>query len=56
MKKLNNHGWSIGTMITLICVLFFFILLVGVIAYNFGLEKSSPYSRYDIEDKEEDYR
>ncbi len=44
---LNNKGWSMGTMISLVCGLLFFLLVAMLIAYNFGIEKGSPNSIYE---------
>ncbi|MBQ3436113.1 MAG: hypothetical protein IJH18_04745 [Bacilli bacterium] len=47
MKKLNNEGWSIPTMIALVCVLILFILVVSILSWRAGVSKSSPSNIYD---------
>ncbi len=37
--KLNNRGWSLNTLITLIVVILLAVILVSVLAYNFGRDK-----------------
>lgn len=54
MKKLDNGGWSMSVMITFICVFVFFLIIIALIAYNFGIGKNSPDPIYpDVEDREE---
>lgn len=38
--KLNNRGWSLNTMITLIVVILLAVILVSILAYNFGKDKN----------------
>ncbi len=37
--KLNNRGWSLNTLITLIVVILLAVILVSILAYNFGKDK-----------------
>jgi len=54
MKKLDNGGWSMSVMITFIGVFVFFLIVVALIAHNFGIGKHSPDPLYpDVEESEE---
>jgi len=46
MKKLNNNGWGLSTMITFIVVFLLFILVVVILSYNMGIEKDSKNNIY----------
>lgn len=47
MKRLDNKGWSIPTMIGLVCALILFILIAAILAWRAGVSKSSPSNIYD---------
>ena len=51
MRKLNEQGWGVGTMIVFLCVFFLFLIIVGIVAFNFGIEKNSPQPRYITEEE-----
>ena len=42
MYKLNNRGWSLGLMVTLLCVLFLFIIIITIISSNFKKNVIDP--------------
>ena len=44
--KINNKGFSLSTMITLMVVLLLVIVVVSVLAYNNGVAKDSPHPTY----------
>lgn len=47
--KLNNHGWSLGTMLVLLCILILAVLLVFFFMYKSGMENNqSKYNNVDI--------
>lgn len=37
MKKLNNKGWGLSTMIGLMVGLVIFLIIVAVLSYNVGV-------------------
>lgn len=47
MKKLNNNGWGLGTMIFFIVVFLLFILIVAILSHNMGIEKDSTNVIYE---------
>lgn len=53
MKRLDNRGFSLGVMITFICIFVFFLIVVTLYAYNFGINRGSPDPLYE-EIEEED--
>ena len=53
MKKLNNKGFSLGTMITFVCIFVFFLIVVALISFNLGVGKDSPEPLYDIEEEQD---
>lgn len=50
MQKLNNRGWGLGTMMAFIVFFVFVLLIIAIIAYNFGLDKGSPNHQIKIEE------
>ena len=48
MKKLNNNGWGLNTMIIFLVVLLVFILIIAILSYKIGIEKGSRNSIYNI--------
>ncbi len=53
MRKLNNRGWGLSTMITFLVILLLFILVIAFVSYRFGITKKSPNPLYEIETSEE---
>lgn len=54
MKRLNQSGFGMSTLLVIIVVLILFIIIFSVIALNSGLEKGSKSSfdgLVDIEDQ-----
>ncbi len=47
MKRLNNNGLTLSTMIGFICCFVLFLLVAMLIAYNFGIKKGSPNPLYE---------
>ena len=47
--KLNNRGWSLSLMVTIICFFLFVILLITILSINYGIEKDSPNPIYETE-------
>lgn len=43
---INNKGFSLSTMITLMVVLLLVIIVVSILAYNNGVAKDSPHPTY----------
>jgi len=54
MKKLDNRGFSLGIMITFICVFMFFLIVVSLLCFNFGVGKDSPDPLYEVEEEDAD--
>lgn len=50
MKKLNNHGWGLGTMLGFICFFVVIMLLIAIIAYNMGMSEQSSEHRINVEE------
>ncbi len=44
--KVNNKGFSLSTMITLMVILLLVIVVVSVLVYNNGVAKDSPHPIY----------
>jgi len=40
---LDNKGWSMGTMLSLIIVILIFVLTVAFLAWKFGIETTSTH-------------
>ena len=45
--KINNKGFSLSTMITLMVILLLVIIVVSVLVYNNGIAKDSPHPIYN---------
>lgn len=46
--KLNNNGWSLGTMLALLCVLILALLLVFFFMYKCGIDgDKEKYNNYE---------
>lgn len=42
MKKINNKGWGLSTMLIFMGIFVLFIIIVAIISYNYGIDKNSP--------------
>ena len=48
MKKLNERGWGLNTLIMFLGIMVVFILIIAVLAYNIGIESGSNKSIYNV--------
>lgn len=47
MKKLDNKGWGLNTMIIFLVVMLLFILVIAILSYKMGIEKDSKNPIYN---------
>lgn len=51
MKKMDNCGFTIGTMLAFICFFLVILAAIAIIAYNNGVNKKNPIKNDNTENK-----
>lgn len=42
MRKLNNNGWGLSTLLIFMGIFILCIIVIALVSYNYGIEKNSP--------------